>query len=133
MICRARRKMKRGDDARIAPALRRRKNMSNEMENVESRIKWRSADPAEARVVENELLTKRSETHVVRSMTSHTDKKSVLAEGVSAMDEVAFAVTPRKVEDISSAARAGRACAGRRGPDENSKECRWRGKSDQRP
>ena len=74
MICRARRKMKRGDDARITPALRRRKNMSNEMENVESRIKWRSADPAEARVVENELLTKRSEAHVVKSMTSHTDK-----------------------------------------------------------
>ena len=74
MICRARRKMQRGDDARITPALRRRKNMSNEMENVESRIKWRSADPAEARVVENELLTKRSESHVVRSMTSHTDK-----------------------------------------------------------
>ena len=48
--------------------------MSNEMENVESRIKWRSADPAEARAVENELLTKRSESHVVRSMTSHTDK-----------------------------------------------------------
>ena len=74
MICRARRKMKRGDDARIAPALRRRKNMSNEIENVESRIKRRSADPAEARVVENELLTKRSESHIVRSMTSHTDK-----------------------------------------------------------
>ena len=74
MICKARRKMRRGDDARITPALRRRKNMSNEIENVESRIKRRSADPAEARVVENELLTKRSETHVVRSMTSHTDK-----------------------------------------------------------
>ena len=96
--------------------------MSNEMENVESRIKRRSADPAEARVVENELLTKRSESHVVRSMTSHTDKKSVLAEGVSAMDEVAFAVTPRRDDDISSAVRAGRACAGRRGPDENLKE-----------
>ena len=74
MICKARRKMRRGDDARITPALRRRKNMSNEIENVQSRIKRRSADPAEARVVENELLTKRSETHVVRSMTSHTDK-----------------------------------------------------------
>ena len=104
--------------------------MSNEMENVELRMKRRSADPAEARVVENELLTKRSENHVVRSMTSHTDKRSVLAEGVSAMDEVAFADTPRKAEDISSAVRAGRACAGRRGPDENSKECRWREKSD---
>ena len=41
------------------------------------------------------------------------------------MDEVAFAVTPGKVEDISSAARAGRACAGRRGPDENLKERCW--------
>ena len=48
--------------------------MSNETENVELRINRRSADPAEARVVENELLTKRSETHVVKSMTSHTDK-----------------------------------------------------------
>ena len=78
-------------------------------------------------------MTKRSESHVVRSMTSHTDKKSVLAEGVSAMDEVAFAVTPKNVEDISSATMAGRACAGRRGPDENLKECRWREKTDQRP
>ena len=38
------------------------------------------------------------------------------------MDEVAFAVAPRRDDDISSAMRAGRVCAGRRGPDENLKE-----------
>ena len=48
--------------------------MLNETESVESRINRRSADPAEARVVDNELLTKRSEAHVVKSMTSHIDK-----------------------------------------------------------
>ena len=43
-------------------------------ESVELRISRRSVDPAEARIVESELLTKRSEAHVVKSMTSHMDK-----------------------------------------------------------
>ena len=66
--------MTRGDGARTAPALRRRRNTLNVAESVELRISRRSVYPAEARIVESELLTKRSEAHVVKSMTSHMDK-----------------------------------------------------------
>ena len=66
--------MTRGDDARMTPALRRRRDTLNVTESVELRISRRSVYPAEARIVESELLMKRSEAHVVKSMTSHMDK-----------------------------------------------------------
>ena len=46
----------------------------NVAESVELRISRRSVYPAEARIVESELLMKRSKAHVVKSMTSHIGK-----------------------------------------------------------
>ena len=49
----------------------------------------------------------------------------MFAGDVSARDRVASADTPRRDVDTSSAVRAGRVCAERRGRDENSNERFW--------
>ena len=49
----------------------------------------------------------------------------MFAGDVSARDRVASADTSRRDVDISSAVRAGRVCADRRGPDENLNERFW--------